>query len=114
MPHQAAFHLDEHQHKLYAGGFGSAKTYTCGMEFLGTVLQIPNSVALVGAATWGQASDTCLKFIIDNLPAKLVVHSNQDKVNWHLDLINGSHISQPLPCYGLLKLWQCHDSCAKP
>ena len=93
MPHQAAFHLDEHQHKLYAGGFGSAKTYTCGMEFLGTVLQIPNSVALVGAATWGQASDTCLKFIIDNLPAKLVVHSNQDKVNWHLDLINGSHIS---------------------
>ena len=42
MPHQEAFHQDTHQKKLYAGGFGSAKTYTCGMEFLCTVLQIPN------------------------------------------------------------------------
>ena len=93
MPHQAAFHKDPHQHKLYAGGFGSAKTYTCGMEFLMTVLQIPNSAGLVGAATWGQVSDTCLKFLTDNLPANLVARSNQDKVNWFVDLINGSRIS---------------------
>ena len=93
MPHQAAFHLDQHEFKLYAGGFGSAKTYTCGMEFLCTVLQIPNSAGLIGAATWGQASDTCLKFITDNLPAALVAKPNQDKVNWYLDLINGSRIS---------------------
>jgi len=93
MAHQAAFHLDEHQQKLYAGGFGSAKTYTCGMEFLCTVLQIPNSAGLMGAKTWGQVSDTCLKFVTDNLPAKLVARSNQDKVNWFVDLINGSRIS---------------------
>lgn len=93
MPHQAEFHKDEHQYKLYAGGFGSAKTYTCGMEFLCTVLQIPNSAGLIGANTWGQVSDTCLKFITDNLPEKLVAHSNQDKVNWFIDLINGSRIS---------------------
>ena len=93
MAHQAAFHLDEHQQKLYAGGFGSAKTYTCGMEFLCTVLQIPNSAGLMGAKTWGQVSDTCLKFVTDNLPAKLVAKSNQDKVNWYVDLINGSRIS---------------------
>lgn len=93
MPHQAAFHLDEHQQKLYAGGFGSAKTYTCGMEFLCTVLQIPNSAGLMGARTWGQVSETCLKFVTDNLPAKLVAKSNQDKVNWYVDLINGSRIS---------------------
>lgn len=93
MPHQAAFHLDEHQQKLYAGGFGSAKTYTCGMEFLATVLQIPNSAGLVGAKTWGQVSDTCLKFITDNLPNKLVASSHQDKVSWYIDLINGSRIS---------------------
>lgn len=93
MAHQAAFHLDEHQQKLYAGGFGSAKTYTCGMEFLCTVLQIPNSAGLMGAKTWGQVSDTCLKFVTDNLPAKLVARSNQDKVNWYVDLINGSRIS---------------------
>lgn len=93
MPHQSAFHLDEHEFKLYAGGFGSAKTYTCGMEFLCTVLQIPNSAGLIGAATWGQASDTCLKFVTDNLPAALVAKPNQDKVNWYLDLINGSRIS---------------------
>ena len=93
MAHQAAFHLDEHQQKLYAGGFGSAKTYTCGMEFLCTVLQIPNSAGLMGARTWGQVSDTCLKFVTDNLPQKLVAKSNQDKVNWYVDLINGSRIS---------------------
>ena len=93
MPHQEAFHLDEHQQKLYAGGFGSAKTYTCGMEFLATVLQIPNSAGLVGAKTWGQVSDTCLKFITDNLPEKLVASSHQDKVSWYIDLINGSRIS---------------------
>lgn len=93
MPHQAAFHKDPHQHKLYAGGFGSAKTYTCGMEFICTVLQIPNSAGLIGAATWGQASDTCLKFVTDNIPEGLVARSNQDKVNWFIDLINGSRIS---------------------
>lgn len=93
MAHQAAFHLDEHQQKLYAGGFGSAKTYTCGMEFLCTVLQIPNSAGLMGARTWGQVSETCLKFVTDNLPNKLVAKSNQDKVNWYVDLINGSRIS---------------------
>lgn len=93
MPHQEAFHKDEHQKKLYAGGFGSAKTYTCGMEFLATVLQIPNSAALIGAATWGQVSDTCLKFICDNLPRALITKTNQDKVNWFIQLINGSRIS---------------------
>lgn len=93
MPHQEFFHKDPHQKKLYAGGFGSAKTYTCGMEFLCTVLQIPNSAGLIGAATWGQVSDTCLKFICDNLPQALVAKSNQDKVNWYIQLINGSRIS---------------------
>jgi len=93
MPHQAMFHTDEHMKKLYAGGFGSAKTYTAGMEFITTVLQIPNSSALVGASTWGQVSDTCLKFIVDNIPGNLVMRSNQDKVNWYIDLINGSRIS---------------------
>ena len=93
MPHQEAFHKDETMKKLYAGGFGSAKTYTCGMEFLCTVLQIPNSAGLIGASTWGQVSDTCLKFITDNLPKALVARSSQDKVNWYVDLINGSRIS---------------------
>lgn len=93
MPHQLAFHLDEHLKKLYAGGFGSAKTYTCGMEFLLTVLQIPNSAGLCGASTWSQVSDTCLKFICDNLPKSLVARSNQDKVNWFIQLTNGSRIS---------------------
>ena len=93
MEHQKAFHEDEHMKKLYAGGFGSAKTYTCGMEFIAYALQIPNGAGLIGAATWGQASDTCLKFITDNLPAALVARSNQDKVNWNIDLINGFKIS---------------------
>jgi len=93
MPHQEAFHKDKHQHKLYAGGFGSAKTYTGGMEFIAYALQVPNGAGLVGAATWGQASDTCLKFLVDNIPNALVYKSNQDKVNWYIDLINGFRIS---------------------
>lgn len=93
MPHQEAFHKDKHQHKLYAGGFGSAKTYTGGMEFIAYALQVPNGAGLVGAATWGQASDTCLKFLVDNIPAALVAKSNQDKVNWYIDLLNGFRIS---------------------
>lgn len=93
MEHQKAFHRDKHQHKLYAGGFGSAKTYTGGMEFIAYALQVPNGAGLVGAATWGQVSDTCLKFITDNLPVALVAKSNQDKVNWFIDLINGFRIS---------------------
>lgn len=93
MAHQVAFHEDVHTQKLYAGGFGSAKTYTCGMEFLATVLQIPNSAGLIGARTWGQVADTCLKFITENLPEKLVANSHQDKVSWYIDLINGSRIS---------------------
>ena len=93
MPHQEAFHKDKHQHKLYAGGFGSAKTYTGGMEFIAYALQVPNGAGLVGAATWGQASDTCLKFLVDNIPNALVYKSNQDKVNWYIDLMNGFRIS---------------------
>jgi len=90
MPHQLAFHKDEHMKKLYAGGYGSAKTYTCGMEFLLTILQIPGSQALCGAATWSQVDATCLKFITENLPLALVARSSQDKVNWNIQLTNGS------------------------
>lgn len=93
MEHQKAFHEDEHMKKLYAGGFGSAKTYTCGMEFIAHALQVEGGAGLIGAATWGQASDTCLKFITDNIPNALVAKSNQDKVNWYIDLINGFRIS---------------------
>lgn len=93
MEHQKAFHEDPHQKKLYAGGFGSAKTYTCGMEFIAHALQVPGGAGLIGAATWGQASDTCIKFICDNIPKALVAKSNQDKVNWYIDLINGFRIS---------------------
>lgn len=92
MPHQTIYHLDDHSFKLYAGGFGSAKTYTCGMEFLANMLQIPMSQGLVGAATWSQCEDTCLKFVKDNIPMKLVASSKQDKVSWNITLINGSKI----------------------
>ena len=93
MEHQKAFHLDKHQNKGYVGGFGSAKTYTGGMEVIAYALQVPNGAALVGAATWGQVSDTCLKFLIENIPKALVAKSNQDKVNWYIELVNGFRIS---------------------
>lgn len=93
MPHQAEFHLDEHMKKLYAGGFGSAKTYTGGAEAIAHALQVPNGASLVGAATWGQTKDTCLKFMEDNIPKELVAKSNQDKVSWFIELSNGHRIS---------------------
>lgn len=92
MPHQTIFHIDEHSFKLYAGGFGSAKTYTCGMEFIANVLQIAGSQGLVGAATWSQCEDTCLKFILENIPQKLIASTKKDKVSWRMQLVNGSTI----------------------
>lgn len=92
MPHQTLFHLDEHSFKLYAGGFGSAKTYTCGMEFIANILQISGSQGLVGAATWSQCEDTCLKFLLENIPQKLIASTKKDKVSWRMQLVNGSTV----------------------
>lgn len=77
MPHQLRFHQDPAKYKMYAGGFGSAKTSTCGAEFLMLAMSTPNGVGLVGAHTYPQLEETAKKQILDMLPEALIQDYNQ-------------------------------------
>lgn len=90
MPHQEAFHEDRHKIKMYAGGFGSAKTSTCGAEFLLLALNTPKGRGLVGASTYPQLEQTSKKQIIDMLPAEFI--EDVDKKNNIWTLTNGYEI----------------------
>lgn len=90
MPHQLRFHSDPAPYKMYAGGYGSAKTSTCGAEFILLALNTPNGEGLVGAHTYPQLELTAKKQIIDMLPAELIENHNQSK--GVLTLTNGYKI----------------------
>lgn len=79
MPHQLRFHQDNVKFKMYAGGYGSAKTSTCGAEFIMLALNTPNGVGLVGAHTYPQLDETAKKQIMDMLPQELIADYNQQK-----------------------------------
>ena len=68
MPHQYMFHKDKHKFKMYAGGFGSAKTSTCGAEVVQHALTTPKGRTLVGAQTYAQLEETAKKQILDMIP----------------------------------------------
>jgi len=90
MPHQLRFHMDKAKFKMYAGGFGSAKTSTCGAEFIMLALATPDGVGLVGAHTNPQLEETAKKQILDMLPSDLIVDYNKTKGT--LILTNGYKI----------------------
>ena len=87
MPHQLEFHKDPARFKMYAGGFGSAKTSTCGAEFISLALSTPNGEGLVGAMTYPQLEKTAKKQILDMIPIELIENYNQQKNE--LKLTNG-------------------------
>ena len=60
-------------------GFGSAKTSTCGAEFITLALSTPNGRGLVGAATYPQLEQTSMKQILDMLPSELIESHNKQK-----------------------------------
>ncbi|MER2006281.1 MAG: phage terminase large subunit [Psychrobacillus sp.] len=79
MPHQLRFHEDSAKYKLYGGGYGSAKTSTCGAEFVSLAIGTPNGRGLVGAQTYPQLEQTCKKQIIEMMPSELIASYNQQK-----------------------------------
>lgn len=90
MDHQLRFHQDQHRFKMFAGGFGSAKTTTVAAEFVTLALNTPNGVGLVGATTYPQLERTSKKQVMDMLPAAFI-ESNNKKDNV-VKLINGYEI----------------------
>lgn len=90
MPHQERFHKDPAKYKMWGGGYGSAKTSTCGAEFVDLALRTPNGVGLVGATTYPQLERTSKKQIIDMLPKAFI--ERMDKKENVMTLINGYEI----------------------
>lgn len=84
MVHQMDFHLDTHKIKMWSGGFGSAKTSTCGAEFIMLALNTPNGSGLVGATTYPQLEQTSKKQILDMLPDHFIAHTDKKNNVWYL------------------------------
>lgn len=72
MEHQSAFHSDPHQYRLYAGGFGSAKTSTCAADIIQHVISTPRGMTLIGAATFPQLEETAKKTFMEMFPKELI------------------------------------------
>ena len=87
MEHQIPFHQDTHKYRMWAGGFGSAKTSTCGAEMVMHILSTPGGQSLVGAQTYPQLEETSKKQILDMIP-DILIESYLKQAN-KLILMNG-------------------------
>ena len=110
MPHQLRFHNDPVKYKMYAGGYGSAKTSTCGAEFIMLALNTPNGQGLVGAHTYPQLEQTAKKQILDMLPEELIESHNQSKgvlklTNGYTILFRSFDDEQKLRSLNLCHVW---------
>lgn len=110
MEHQMDFHLDQHKIKMWSGGFGSAKTSTCGAEFVTLALSTPNGVGLVGASTYPQLEQTSKKQILDMIPDDFIESIDKKNNVWYLT--NGYEImfrsfddEQKLRSLNLAHIW---------
>ncbi len=90
MPHQLDFHKDEHKFKMFAGGYGSAKTTTGAAETIKHVLQTPNGMTLIGAATLPQLEQTAQLEFFRMFPEQLITHYNKQKN--YIDTFNGHRV----------------------
>ena len=91
MPHQERFHRDSAKFKMFAGGFGSAKSVTVAAEFVTLALNTPNGVGLVGAATYPQLERTSKKQVLEMIPQEFIAKPLNQKDNI-MTLINGYEI----------------------
>lgn len=77
MKHQLRYHLEPSKFKLFAGGFGSAKTSTNGAEFVMLALSTPYGTGLVGAQTYPQLEQTAKKQVMEMLPKELIQYESK-------------------------------------
>lgn len=102
MEHQAEFHKDAHKYKMYAGGYGSAKTSTCAAEMILLTTSTPGGTSLIGAATQPQLEQTAKKDFMSMLHPKFIKSISVQKN--YIDLINGHRILfRPLDSEGKAK-----------
>ena len=90
MIHQNVFHMDEHKFRMWAGGFGSAKTSTCAAEMTMLTLSTPNGTSLIGAQTYPQLEQTAKKDFMAMVPKKYIASYSVQKNE--LNLTNGHRI----------------------
>lgn len=79
MPHQEAFHKDTSKYRMWAGGYGSAKTSTCAAEIIDHILNTPKGQTLIGAETNPQLEETAQKTFMEMMPQKLIAHEMKQK-----------------------------------
>lgn len=92
LPHQAAFHADNHKYKMFAGGYGSGKTTTACMETIDHILTTPNGTTLIGAETLPQLEQTAMKEFFEVFPAELIPKNGYNKQKNYIDLDNGHRV----------------------
>lgn len=104
LPFQSAFHSSEANIKGYFGGFGAGKTTSGGCEIMAHILNVPNGITLIGAATISQMNNTCKKFIDDTLPVSLIKSTSMAPNDTRYQLHNGHRIMfRPLDDQGKLR-----------
>lgn len=77
MKHQLRYHMDPAKFKLFAGGYGSAKTSTNGAEFVMLAMSTPYGTGLVGAQTYPQLEQTAKKQVMEMLPEELIQYESK-------------------------------------
>jgi PBSX family phage terminase large subunit len=90
LPHQIKFHQDGSKYRMYAGGYGSGKTTTACADFIRLVLNTPNGLSLIGAATLPQLEQTAQKTFMEMIPSTLIKSISKQKN--YVDLVNGHRI----------------------
>jgi PBSX family phage terminase large subunit len=90
MKHQKAFHSDPHKYKMFAGGYGSAKTTTACAEIIKHVLATPRGTTLIGAATNPQLEQTAEKQFFEMFPEPLIKFRSLQKK--YIDTIHGHRV----------------------
>ena len=90
MPHQQAFHEDPHKYRLFAGGFGSAKTTTACMEAIDHIMNTPGGAFLIGAESLPQLEQTAQKEFFEIFPEEFIVYRSKQKN--YIDTINGHRV----------------------
>jgi len=90
LPKQAMFHSLPHKYRLFAGGFGTGKTTSLGMEVLKQSMTYPRNYGVLARKDLQELKSTTLKDFFEICPEGVI--SNHDKQNKTITFINDSQV----------------------
>lgn len=90
LPKQAQFHQMREKYRLFAGGFGTGKTLSLGIEILIQLMTYPKNYGVLARKDLQELKSTTLKDFFEVCPEKVIAH--HDKQNKTITAINGSQI----------------------